>query len=54
MLTQHLYAFAQAPATYHSVIGGVLKWYTLNVIGSEGSWFKVNYQGKQATLVANS
>ena len=41
-------------ATYHSVIGGVLNGTTLNVIGSEGSWFKVNYQGKQATLVANS
>ncbi|KXY11510.1 peptidase M24 [Bacillus anthracis] len=34
------------PATYHSVIGGVLNGTTLNVIGSEGSWFKVNYQGK--------
>ncbi|MGE6849907.1 SH3 domain-containing protein [Bacillus tropicus] len=34
------------PATYHSVIGGVLNGMTLNVIGSEGSWFKVNYQGK--------
>ncbi|EOO34956.1 SH3 domain-containing protein [Bacillus mycoides] len=34
------------PATYHSVIGGVLNGTKLNVIGSEGSWFKVNYQGK--------
>ncbi|MDM5435856.1 SH3 domain-containing protein [Bacillus hominis] len=34
------------PATYHSVIGGVLNGTTLNVVGSEGSWFKVNYQGK--------
>ncbi|PFY24549.1 peptidase M24 [Bacillus toyonensis] len=34
------------PAAYHSVIGGVLNGTTLNVVGSEGSWFKVNYQGK--------
>ncbi|OFD38200.1 peptidase M24 [Bacillus mycoides] len=34
------------PATYHSVIGGVLNGTKLNVVGSEGSWFKVNYQGK--------
>ncbi|MDM5441304.1 SH3 domain-containing protein [Bacillus hominis] len=34
------------PATYHSVIGGVLNGTILNVVGSEGSWFKVNYQGK--------
>lgn len=34
------------PATYHGVIGGVLNGTALNVIGSEGSWFKVNYQGK--------
>ena len=34
------------PATYHSVIGGVLNGTTLNVIGSENGWFKVNYQGK--------
>ncbi|KFN01828.1 peptidoglycan endopeptidase [Bacillus clarus] len=34
------------PATYHSVIGGVLNGTALNVIGAEGSWFKVNYQGK--------
>ncbi|MGE6617632.1 SH3 domain-containing protein [Bacillus mycoides] len=34
------------PATYHSVIGGVLNGTKLNIIGSEGSWFKVNYQGK--------
>ncbi|EOO70883.1 N-acetylmuramoyl-L-alanine amidase [Bacillus cereus BAG1O-1] len=34
------------PATYHSVIGGVLNGMKLNVVGSEGSWFKVNYQGK--------
>ncbi|HDR7685848.1 TPA: SH3 domain-containing protein [Bacillus toyonensis] len=34
------------PAAYHSVIGGVLNGTTLNVVGSDGSWFKVNYQGK--------
>ncbi|WP_259416516.1 C40 family peptidase [Bacillus toyonensis] len=34
------------PAAYHSVIGGVLNGTALNVVGSEGSWFKVNYQGK--------
>ncbi|PFY35276.1 peptidase M24 [Bacillus toyonensis] len=34
------------PAAYHSVIGGVLNGTILNVVGSEGSWFKVNYQGK--------
>ncbi|HDR7467879.1 SH3 domain-containing protein [Bacillus toyonensis] len=34
------------PAAYHSVIGGVLNGTTLHVVGSEGSWFKVNYQGK--------
>ncbi|MED0961772.1 SH3 domain-containing protein [Bacillus paramycoides] len=34
------------PATYHSVIGGVLNGTTLNVIGAENGWFKVNYQGK--------
>ncbi|MCU5180790.1 C40 family peptidase [Bacillus toyonensis] len=34
------------PAAYHSVIGGVLNGTTLNVVGSKGSWFKVNYQGK--------
>ncbi|PDY79634.1 C40 family peptidase [Bacillus cereus] len=34
------------PATYHSVIGGVLNGTTLNVVGSENGWFKVNYQGK--------
>lgn len=34
------------PAAYHSVIGGVLNGTTLNVVGSEDSWFKVNYQGK--------
>ncbi|MFK4290867.1 SH3 domain-containing protein [Bacillus sp. RC250] len=34
------------PAAYHSVIGGVLNGTTLNVVGSENGWFKVNYQGK--------
>ncbi|HHT7190196.1 TPA: SH3 domain-containing protein [Bacillus cereus] len=34
------------PATYHSVIGGVLNGTALNVTGSEGNWFKVSYQGK--------
>ncbi|MFB6648763.1 MULTISPECIES: C40 family peptidase [Bacillus cereus group] len=33
------------PAAYHSVIGGVLNGTTLNVVGSENGWFKVNYQG---------
>ncbi|MBW3491720.1 SH3 domain-containing protein [Bacillus sp. FDAARGOS_1420] len=34
------------PAAYHSVLGGVLNGTTLNVVGSENGWFKVNYQGK--------
>ncbi|PFN23778.1 C40 family peptidase [Bacillus cereus] len=34
------------PAAYHSVIGGVLNGTTLDVVGSENGWFKVNYQGK--------
>ncbi|YAR62732.1 C40 family peptidase [Bacillus cytotoxicus] len=34
------------PATYHSVIGGVLNGQTLHVIGSENGWFKINHQGQ--------
>lgn len=33
------------PATYHGIIGGVLKGHTLNVIGAENGWFKVNHNG---------
>ncbi|MEH7458200.1 SH3 domain-containing protein [Bacillus sp. JJ1127] len=34
------------PATYQSVIGGVLNGQTLNVTGVENGWFKVNHQGQ--------
>ncbi|KOS29232.1 peptidase P60 [Bacillus anthracis] len=34
------------PATYHSVIGGVLNGTTLNVIGDENGWFKINHNGR--------
>ncbi|WP_369901792.1 SH3 domain-containing protein [Bacillus manliponensis] len=34
------------PATYHSVMGGVLKGQTLQVTGVENGWFKVNHQGR--------
>ncbi|SFC98062.1 Uncharacterized conserved protein YgiM, contains N-terminal SH3 domain, DUF1202 family, partial [Bacillus sp. 491mf] len=33
------------PATYHSIIGGVLNGQTLNVIGAENGWFKVKHNG---------
>ena len=33
------------PATYHSVVGGVLNGQTLNVIGAENGWFKVKHNG---------
>ncbi|MDC2866168.1 C40 family peptidase [Bacillus sp. BP-3] len=33
------------PATYHGIIGGVLKGQTLNVIGAENGWFKVKHNG---------
>ncbi|PEI93559.1 peptidase M24 [Bacillus pseudomycoides] len=34
------------PATYHGVLGGVLNGQTLNVIGVENGWYKINHHGK--------
>ncbi|WP_026594006.1 C40 family peptidase [Bacillus sp. UNC437CL72CviS29] len=34
------------PAEYHGVLGGVLNGQTLNVIGAENGWFKINHHGK--------
>lgn len=34
------------PASYHSVIGGVLNGTTLNVIGVENGWYKINHNGQ--------
>ncbi|CAM4406416.1 peptidase M23 [Bacillus manliponensis] len=34
------------PATYHSVIGGVLNGQTLQVTGAQNGWFKINHNGR--------
>ncbi|MBC6973888.1 SH3 domain-containing protein [Bacillus sp. Xin] len=34
------------PATYHGVLGGVLNGQTLNVVGVENGWYKINHHGK--------
>ncbi|WP_369899474.1 SH3 domain-containing protein [Bacillus manliponensis] len=34
------------PATYHSVIGGVVNGQTLQVTGAQNSWFKINHNGR--------
>ncbi|MBO1626692.1 enterotoxin EntFM [Bacillus arachidis] len=41
------------PATYNAVIGGVLKGQTLQVIGGENGWYKINHQGKTGYVSAD-
>lgn len=41
------------PATYNAVIGGVLKGQTLQVIGGENGWYKINHQGRTGYVSAD-
>ncbi|WP_459501237.1 enterotoxin EntFM [Bacillus sp. C1] len=41
------------PATYNAVIGGVVKGQTLDVIGGENGWYKINHQGKTGYVSAD-
>ena len=40
-------------STSHDIISRVYSGQSLNVIGEENGWFKININGKQALLVAN-
>ncbi|PEE42354.1 enterotoxin EntFM [Bacillus pseudomycoides] len=41
------------PATYNAVIGGVLQGQTLQVIGGENGWYKINHQGRTGYVSAD-